>query len=110
MIWRKDSVCGLAVLVEILLLDFSSLKILQACQQKLILAVLHYFSGILSFLLNIHGREVKAFPTALSSASVTPICDLGLVGTMSTELGCTRNFIPAVVEINVKLSSGFSIS
>lgn len=44
---------------------------------------------------------MEAFAPALSSASVTPVCDLVLVGTMSTELGFTGSFIPAVIEINV---------
>lgn len=73
--------------------------------------MLHYFSGVLSLLLNIHEREVEAFVTA-TRAGVTPVCDLSLVGTVSSEpeLGFTGDFIPAVIEINDKVSSDFNIS
>lgn len=53
-------------------------------------------------------KEVEAFVTA-TSACVTLVCDLSLVGTVSTELVFTRGFIPAVIKIN-KVSSDFNNS
>lgn len=106
MIWRKDSVFGLAVLVEILLLDFSSVKSVTSLSVK-ILDVLHYFSGVLSFLLNAYEREVKAFATALSSASITRLW-FEFSRHIETELGFTGGFIPAVIEISVEVSSDFT--
>lgn len=84
-IWRKDSVSGLSFSRNFTLGFLMPKKILQACKWKFILSVLHYFSGVLSLLLNIHEREVEAFVTA-TRAGVTPVCDLSLVGTVSLNL------------------------